>query len=227
MSPQARLEMKIILQGTKRLAVRILLKMPAPQTIRSVAHLKLGATGLLPEEANVYAGCMEELETNPMLDAGAGPKAGVDAFGFFKVETGGAVYDPNYWHAFSQFGDTPSRQVTELSALQRNNLSGIDWKSYDPTTGNGLLYKMVAEWMALGIVSATVFEAEVRFLLSRETAEGSGQFTDEVLVAKHRMHGTYAITATTSDLMNHGVTLLNTAAVTELDVDFVKCTQLR
>ena len=197
--------------------------------IRSRARVKLGIDTTLPEETNIFVGCMEALETTPLQDAGAGPKVNVDAFGFYKPETGGAVYN-QYWHAFSQFGDTPAFQITELSAANLNNLSGVDWKPWDATTGHGIRVDMVAEWMPLGRVSATVFEAEVRFWLRQETMTAAGLstdvWTDWVLVAKHRMHGNYAITEATSDLMNHGVALLNTTDIVELDVDMVKCTQL-
>lgn len=192
--------------------------------IRSRVRIKLGSTR--PAEANVWAGCMEAGEATPLQDAGAGPKVAVDAFGFYKAETGGAVYNGNYWHAFSQFGNAPTFQITELSALNRNNLSGEDWKSYDPGTDIGILVDMAIEWMPQAPITAAVFGAEVRFWLRRETAEGSGQFTDWVLVAKHRMDGNFAITAATSDLMNHGVALMNIADITELNVDFVRCTQL-
>ena len=187
--------------------------------IRFKVILDPGVTAELPEELNIFLGCMEDMDTATELqDAGAGPRADSDMFGFYAPEAGGAVYN-EYWHAVSGFG--ANQQITELSAANANNLSGVDWKIYDPTTGDGLAHEFVAEWVPTNLVpgvagaASTLMDAEVRFWI------------DGILVCKHQMTGTYVITMATAELMNFGVVISNITDISVLNVDYVKCEQLR
>ena len=189
--------------------------------IRFKGLLQPGATAQLPEELNIFVGCMEDADTATELqDAGAGPRADSDMFGFYTPEAGGAVFpNPEVWHAVSSFG--ANQQITPLIAANPANLSGVDWKVYDATTGDGILRELVAEWVPTNVVpgvagaAPTILDAEVRFWLN-------GQ-----LVCKHQMTGTYQITMATAELMNFGVVICNITDISVLNVDYLKCEQLR
>lgn len=189
--------------------------------IRFKCILTPGLTAELPEELNIFVGCMENMDTaTEFQNAGAGMRALCgDLFGFFKPSNDSAVFN-QYWHAVSGHNDL--EVYTELSAANRvNNISGVDWKVYDDTTGNGIERELVAEWVptnvvpGVGGVAPTIINAEVRFWI------------DGVLVAKHLMSGVNQITIATTEEMNFGIVITNITDICVLDVDYLKCEQVR
>ena len=177
------------------------------------------------QELNIFAGCMEDMDTaSEFVAAGGGMRVGGAAtgdskFGFFCVEAGGAVFN-QYWHAISGFND--QEQITELSAANVANLSGQDWKIDDGT--DGFRRELVAEWVPTNLVpgvagaAPTLMDAEVRFWING------------ILVAKHVMNGVNRITlaqAAATGQMNFGIVAENITDVVLLNVDYVKCDQLR
>ncbi len=177
------------------------------------------------QELNVFAGCMEDMDTaTEFVAAGGGMRVGGAAtgdskFGFFCPEAGGVVFN-QYWHAISGFND--QEQITELSAANVANLSGQDWKIDDGTDGHHR--ELVAEWMPTNLVPGvagalpTLMDAEVRFWI------------DGILVAKHVMNRAYRITlaqAIATGQMNFGVVAENLTDIVLLNVDYLKCEQLR
>lgn len=193
--------------------------------IRFKAILELGATAEVPEELNVFAGCMENMDTaSEFIAAGGGMRALCgDLFGFYTPENGGGVYNDEFWFAVSGHNDI--EQYTELSAANANNLSGLDVKTIDGS-GDGKAWEFVADWEPTNVVpgvggaAATLFNAEVNF------------FVNGIHVAKHEQRGTYFITAATTELMNFGVVGMNGAASSDASepgiiLDYLKCEQLR
>ncbi len=177
------------------------------------------------QELNIFLGCMEDMDTaSEFVAAGGGMRVGGAAsgdskFGFFCVEAGGTAFN-QYWHAISGFND--QEQVTELSAANVANLSGVDWKIDDGT--DGFRREFVAEFMPTNTVpgvaggAPTLMDAEVRFWING------------ILVAKHVMNGVYRITtaqALATGQMNFGVVAENLTDIVLLNVDYLKCDQLR
>lgn len=194
--------------------------------IRFAVELTPGLTADTPEELNLFIGCMENMDTaSEFQTAGAGMRALCgDLFGFFTPESVTAVFpNPEVWHVVTGHNDI--LQYTPLIAGEQNNISHVDWKVYDPTSGNGITRKFVAEWMPLNVVpgvgglAPTIIDAEVRYWI------------DGVLVAKHRQNGLiYFITIATTQAMNFGVVGMNAAAssvTAALDLDYQKCEQVR
>jgi len=189
--------------------------------------IRFVALGVLPivlgDELNLYVGCMEDLidavPSTAMQDAGAGPRADSDMFGFFTPEAGGAVFPltEDYWHAVSSFGALQT--ITPLIATDPNNLSGIDWKAWDGAAGVG--HDLFAEWVPTNVVpgvagaAPTLLDAEVRFWI------------DGHLVAKHEMRGALQITIATTEEMNFGVMGNNITDIASASVDYLKCEQVR
>lgn len=176
---------------------------------------------LLPNEQNIFVGCMEDMDTaTEMQAAGAGPRADSDMFGFFTPDdTALAAYvaTSDYWHAVSSFGAL--QIVTPLIATNRNNLSGVDWKAQ--LGGVGIEHDLFAEWVPTNVVpgvagaAPTLMDAEVRFWI------------DDILVAKHEMRGAFQITIATVEEMNFGIVMENITDIASLDVGYLKCEQVR
>jgi hypothetical protein len=191
------------------------------EPIRFIGRMTPGAAAQLPWELNLFLGCMEDMDTaTEMQDAGAGPRADDDMFGFFCVENGGAVYgnSEDLWHCVSSFGAL--QQITALTAA--NSLSGQEVRvNTGAGAGDGVEHKFVGEWVPTNLVSGvagaapTLMDAEVRFLV------------DDVLVAKHQMRGAFQITVANAAPMNFGIVGRNITDIADLDVDYLKCTQLR
>ncbi|HUS95354.1 MAG TPA: hypothetical protein VMX97_01295, partial [Hyphomicrobiaceae bacterium] len=124
-----------------------------------------------------------------------------------------------HWHCITGHNDLG--QVDEMVATNPNNLSGVDWKIYDATTGDGITREFVAEYKPTnwvpGVAGAapTIFDAECRY------------FIDGQLVCKHVMNGTFQITAATTQLMNFGVVCENITDICVLNMLYLKCEQLR
>ena len=185
---------------------------------RFAVDLTPGVTADTPEELNLYIGCMEATDTATEMQAtGLGPRADSDMFGFFTVESVSAVYaNPEVWNCVSSIG--ASQQITVLTAANANNLSNVNQKVYDATTGDGNKVKLVAEYVPTSRVNAATFNAEVRFWIN------------DVLVAKHDLSGTYVITDAASEAMNFIVVGSNAAAssaTAAMNLNYVKCDQLR
>ncbi|MEE9185255.1 MAG: hypothetical protein V3U39_12390 [Acidimicrobiia bacterium] len=189
--------------------------------IRFKAILRPGLTASLPEELNLFVGCMENMDTaSEFVAAGGGMRALCgDIFGFFTPESGGAVLDDSVWHCITGHNDL--EQVDALNAANPNNLSGADVKVIDGTTGDGLTHEFVAEWVptnvvpGVGGVAATIINAETRF------------WVDGVLVAKHQQRGTFQITIATAELMNFGFVGENITDIAVCNLLYLKCEQLR
>jgi len=175
---------------------------------------------LLPDELNIFVGCMEDMDTaTEFTAAGGGMRAGSDMFGFFTPEAGGAVY-PNtedLWHCISNFGAV--QQVTPLLGTNPLNLLGADVKAQ--TAGVGVRHELCAEWvpcnMVPGVAGAAplLMDAEVRF------------WVDGILACKHEMRGVFQITVAAAVAMNFGLVEENTAGISSLNVDYLKCEQVR
>lgn len=192
--------------------------------IRFKVILTPGLTADTPEELNIFIGCMEDMDNATEMQAtGLGPRADSDMFGFFTVESVSAAYaNPEVWHCVSSFGAL--QQITALTAANPNNLSNADQKVFDAVTGDGIERVFTAEWVptnavpGVGGVAPTLLDAEVRFRI------------DGILVAKHLMRGAFQITIAGTQEMNFGVVGSNAAAssaTAALDLDYVKCLQLR
>lgn len=175
---------------------------------------------LLPNELNIFVGCMEDMDTaTEMIDAGAGPRADSDMFGFYTPEAGGAVFPTteDLWHCVSSFGAL--QQITALNAANPLNLLGEDVKAQ--AAGVGVEHELVAEWVPPNLVpgaagaAPTLMDAEVRF------------WVDGRLACKHQMRGAFQITTGNTEEMNFGVVVLNITDICSLDVDYIKCEQLR
>jgi len=188
--------------------------------IRFICDLQPGLTAQTPEELNLFAGCMNAFTTAPCVDAGAGPKATGDHFGFYTPEAGGAAFtaaEDNFWMARSQHNGTA--MATVLDAAHSHD--GQDHLAYDATSGDGIAHRLIAEFAptnavpGVGGVAATIFDAEIRFEM------------DGVLVAKHLHRGTNQITIASTTLMQGGLACLNTAAASIMNLDYMKCEQLR
>lgn len=182
----------------------------AGKPIRFRAMTQPGAT--TPEEVNCFIGLMEGLDSAAMVDAGAGPKADTDGFGFFCVETGGAVYSQN-WHVWSSFNT--AFQVTELVAANCNNLLN------ETIIKGEILRDFEAEWVStndvpgVGGAASTLLDAEVRF------------YVGGILAAKHVQNGVNVITTASTEEMDFGLYTLNTAGASTWFIDYLKCEQLR
>ena len=120
--------------------------------IRFKGIIEPGLTAEVPEELNIFLGCMENMDTaSEFVAAGGGMRLLCgDLFGFYTPEAGGAVFDDTFWHCVSGHNDI--EQYTELSAANVNNLSGADWLVIDGTTGNGIAREFVAEWKPTNLV---------------------------------------------------------------------------
>ncbi len=191
------------------------------QPIRSRIDFPAGAADQNLDEQSLFVGCLEAATPGTeLLDAGAGPILDADKFGFFKVGATGATLVPAYWYCVSSFG--ANQQVTQLNAANCNNLSGVDWKQFDPTTIFRNKQSLVAEFMPTNLVpgvagaAPTIMDAEVRFWIN------------SVLVAKHVMNGTYQITTAAAEPMNFGYASRTQAAVIIVNhVSLFRCTQLK
>ena len=181
---------------------------------KSVTPVTLG------NELNIFVGCMEDMDTaTEMIDAGAGPRADSDMFGFYTPEAGGAVFaaTEDLWHCVSSFGAL--QQITALNAANPLNLTGQDIKAWDGAAG--VAHCLSAEWvpcnMVPGVAGAapTLMDAEVRF------------WVDGVLACKHQMRGAFQITVAGTQEMNFGLVGLNITTEASLTVDYLKCEQVR
>lgn len=175
---------------------------------------------LLPNQLNLWVGCMEDSDTaTEMIDAGAGPRADSDMFGFYTPEAGGAVFPTtqDLWHCVSSFGAL--QQITPLNAANPLNLTKEDVAAQ--ASGVGIKHDLFAEWVPTNFVpgvagaTPTLVDAEVNF------------WVDGLLVAKHLMRGAFQITAAATEEMNFGVVVKNITDISSLDVDYIKCEQLR
>lgn len=188
--------------------------------IRFKAIIRPGVTAELPEEMNMFVGCMENMDTATEFQAaGLGMRALCgDIFGFFTPESGGGVLG-EHWHCITGHNDL--EQVDELVATNPNNLSGADVKIYDATSGDGLAHEFVAEWKptnlvpGIGGVAATILNAEVNF------------WVDGIHVCKHEQRGTFQITIATTELMNFGYVGENLTDIAVVNLLYLKCEQLR
>jgi hypothetical protein len=180
-------------------------------------RLLLGPT--TPEEINAFLGCMNAFATAPVVNAGAGPKATGDHFGFYTPEAGGAVYaaaDDDMWMAVSQHNGV--RLETILNAA--NSLDGQDHRAYVAGPGAGIETDLEAQFMPTNLVSgvagvaATIFDAEISF------------WVNNVLVAKHQHRGVQQITIANTTLMNFGFAMQNTAAASTALLSRMGCHQL-
>ncbi len=192
--------------------------------IRFKGIIRPGLTASLPEEMNMFVGCMEGMDTATEFQAaGAGMRALCgDIFGFFTVESGGGILDDTVWHCITGHNDL--EQVDAMNAANPNNLSGADVLVIDATSGDGLTHELVAEWMptnmvpGIGGVAATVLNAETRFWI------------DGVLVCKHEQRGTFGINlggGAASELMNFGYVGENLTDIAVVNLLYLKCEQLR
>lgn len=194
------------------------------QSIRFVGMLTPGVDADTPDELNLFLGCMDNMDTATEMQAtGLGPRADFQGFAFFTVESVSAAYaNPEVWHCVSSFGT--NQQITAITADNPDNLSHENWKVFDPTSGDGIERKMVAEWVPVNVVpgvagaAPTLFDAEVRFWL------------DGRLVCKHLMRGVFQITTAGTTEMNFGLVGSNAAASSDtaaLKLDLLKCDQIR
>lgn len=187
--------------------------------IRFRCVLTPGLTAELPEQLNIFVGCMENMDTaTEFQNAGAGMRALCgDIFGFFKPSNDSAVYN-QYWHCVTGHNDI--EQYTELSAANQNNISGVDWKIIDDD-GDGIERELIAEWMptnfvpGVGAAAPTIINAEVRY------------FIDGHLVCKHLQTGIYFITIATTQEMNFGIVITNITDICVCNVDYLKCEQVK
>lgn len=188
--------------------------------IRFKGILRPGLTASLPEELNLFVGCMENMDTaTEFVAAGGGMRALCgDIFGFFTPESGGTVLNDEFWHCITGHNDL--EQVDELSATNPNNLSGAEVKVIDGS-GDGIPHEFVAEWVPTNVVpgvggaAATIINAETRF------------WVDGVLVCKHEQRGTYQITIATAELMNFGFVGENITDIAVCNLLYLKCEQKR
>jgi len=172
----------------------------------------------LPAEQNIFVGCMNAIATAPVVDAGAGPKATGDHFGFYTPESGGATFtaaEDNFWMARSQHNGVAIATILDAA----RSLDGQDHLAYT-AGGVGIERDLIAECVPTNAVpgvagaAVTIFDMEVRFWL------------DGVLVAKHLHRGTQQVTIASTTLMNFGVAVQNITDIVVLNLDFLKCEQL-
>lgn len=173
-----------------------------------------------PEEENVFLGCMDAFTTAPLVDAGAGPKATGDHFGFYTPEQGGTVFlaaDDDMWIAVSQHNGTAIRTVLNAA----NSIDRRDHRAYATGPGAGIETDFECHFVPTGPVpvpagtAVVIFDAEVQFWI------------DGVLVAVHNHSGgTNQITVAATTLMNFGIAFLNTAAATTAFLSRMGCHQL-
>lgn len=192
------------------------------KAIRFLARWDASAADESLDEMNVFAGCMENMDTaSEIQDACAGPRADSDMFGFFKSgTTGGAIFDDNIWHCVSSF--QALQQITALTAANPLNLSGEVQKPFNPTTGYAEAAELIAEWVpvnvvpGVGAVAPTLFDAEVRFWINGR------------LVCKHLQRGAFQITTAGTEEMNFGVVTRQSAAQASVcRWGQLKCEQVR
>ncbi len=192
----------------------------ASKPIRFLARWDASAADESLDEMNVFAGCMEDMDTaTEIQDACAGPRADSDMFGFFKAgTTGGTVFDDNLWCAVSSFGAL--QQITQLNAV--NSLTGEAQLPFVQATGFATAAVLVAEWVPVNVVpgvagvAPTLLDAEVRFWINGR------------IVAKHLMRGAFQITTATTEEMNFGVVTRQSAGQASVcRWGQIKCEQLR
>jgi len=185
------------------------------QPIRLRAQL---TPGTLPLQQNIYVGCMEDMLTGPVIAAGAGPKLDSDMFGFYTPDSSSTRFvDDNFWYCVSSFG-----ALQQITALTADNLNNISKQAVPLAVGGvGVARDFVAEWVPTNVVpglagaAPTLLDAEVRFWI------------DGVLVAKHLQRGVNQITIGNHVLQDFGVAMMNITDIAVLNVDFLKCSQLR
>jgi len=191
------------------------------QPIRFRVDFPAGAADQDNDDLSLFVGCLEGADgATDLLDDGAGPILDADKFGFYKAGETGATWAANYWWCVSSFG--ANQQATQISAANADNLSGVDYKQFDPTLRTRNEQSLIAEWMPTNLVpgvagaAPTLLDAEVRFWING------------VLVCKHVMNGTYQITLATAEAMNFGyVSRLTAANAAVNEISFLRCTQLR
>jgi len=181
-------------------------------------RLLLGPT--TPEEENVFLGCMNAFATAPVVDAGAGPKATGDHFGFYTPEAGGTVFaaaDDDMWIAVSQHNGTEIRTVLNAE----NSLDRQDHRAYAAGPGAGIEADFEADFVPTGPIGGTggvtIFDADIEFHINGRT----------VAVHHHSAGagGGIAITVANTTLMNFGLALQNTAAATTAILSRMGCHQ--
>lgn len=188
--------------------------------IRFKAIIRPGLTASLPEEMNIFVGCMENMDTaTEFVASGGGMRALCgDIFGFFTPESGGTVLNDEWWHCITGHNDL--EQVDEMSATNPNNLSGQDFPVIDGA-GDGITYELVAEWKPTNVVpgvagvAATIINAETNFWING------------IHVCKHEQRGTFEITIATAELMNFGYVGENLTDIAVVNLLYLKCEQLR
>ena len=191
------------------------------QPIRFRVDFPVGAADQDLDDMSLFVGCLEAATPGTeLLDAGAGPILDADKFGFYKAGETGATWAANYWWCVSSFG--ANQQATQISAANPANLSGVDYKQFDPTLRTRFKQSLIAEFMPTNLVpgvggaAPTLMDAEIRFWING------------ILVAKHVMNGTYQITTAASEPMNFGyVSRLTAANAAVNELTLLRCTQLK
>lgn len=192
--------------------------------IRFRTVLTPGLTAELPEELNIFTGCMEDMDTaTEFQNTGAGMRALCgDIFGFFTPSSDSVVFAATnmYWHCVTGHNDI--EQYDAMNAANPNNISGLPFRVFDAVTGDGIERELIAEWRPLNVVPGvggavpTIIDAEVNYWI------------DGHHVCKHRMNGlVYFITIATTQEMNYGVVITNITDICVCNVDYVKCEQVK
>ncbi len=183
------------------------------------ARLLLGPT--TPEEENLFIGCMDALQTAAVVDAGAGPKATGDHFGFYTPEAGGVTFDAaddDMWIAVSQHNGTEIRTVLNAA----NSIDRQDHRAYVAGPGAGIETDFEADFVPTGPIGGTggvtIFDADIEFTINGLT----------VAVHHHSAGagGGIAITVANTTLMHFGIAMQNTAAATTALLSRMGCHQL-
>ncbi len=155
---------------------------------------------------SLFVGCMNALATTPMQDDGAGPKNFI-GFGFFRVgSTAGAPDNANVWHTIINNG-TDAALTQALTLANTRNLSA---KKQDADADT--LVNFQALWTPLGLVTATVLEADCDF------------WVDGIQV----VHETMQMTIAQFTEMHFGMAIHNgDAQISSLYCDYASASQLR
>lgn len=166
-----------------------------------------GAVSHGADEENIFIGFMNALAvaTQPMQDAGAGPKADFCGFGFYKLD-GGAT-----WNTIVD-NLTDFAQLTQvLTAANARNLSGLKQDADEDT-----LYNLRAECKPVCLKSATVLNLDFDFWINDiHVAHENCDMTIANFTEMHFGFGIHNGTATAADVE------------VSMYVDYVSAQQLR